>query len=43
MAILESGEMYVETIYLLSLESDKVREKTSANTWVSPGHPSAVL
>ncbi len=27
MAILESGEMYVETIYLLSLESDKVRGK----------------
>lgn len=27
MAILESGEMYVETIYILSLESDKVRAK----------------
>ena len=27
MAILESDEMYVETIYLLSLESDKVRGK----------------
>ncbi len=27
MAILESGEMYVETIYILSLESDKIRAK----------------
>ena len=27
MAILESGEMYVEAIYMLSLESDKVRGK----------------
>ncbi len=27
MAILESGEMYVETIYILSLESDKVRAR----------------
>ena len=27
MAILESGEMYVEAIYLLSLESDKIRGK----------------
>ncbi len=31
MAILESGEMYVETIYLLSLESDKVRGKDISN------------
>ena len=27
MAILESGEMYVETIYILSSKSDKVRAK----------------
>lgn len=31
MAILESGEMYVETIYILSLESDKVRGKDISN------------
>ena len=31
MAILESGEIYVETIYLLSLESDKVRGKDISN------------
>lgn len=27
MAILESGEMYVEAIYILSLESDRIRAK----------------
>ena len=31
MAILETGEMYVEAIYLLSLESDKVRGKDIGN------------
>ena len=31
MAILESSEIYVETIYLLSLESDTVRAKDIGN------------
>ena len=31
MSILESGEKYVKTIYLLSLESDKVRGKDIIN------------
>ena len=31
MPILESGEKYVETIYLLSLESDRVRGKDISN------------
>ena len=31
MAILESGEMYVKAIYILSLESDKIRSKDISN------------
>lgn len=31
MAILESGEMYVEAIYILSLESEKIRGKDISN------------
>lgn len=31
MAILESGEMYVKAIYILSLESDKIRGKDISN------------
>ena len=43
MAMQESGEMYLETIYILSKSHRVFAESMSANTWATPNRLSAGL